>query len=150
MKVNTVPRLLSSLVWIDQYNECNWMTSFMEFMPGIQASDGLLSCSMTTCAPPASLSLATFLKVLSKLVWWFCAAGHHLLPSFWNSNWAHKSYIHCYSIACKFAGEDFRFSQGYKQVSPMRFWCSFAKRCQEMLWCHKGWCSHCACHWLDR
>ena len=27
-----VPRLLSSLVWIDQYNECNGMTSFMEFM----------------------------------------------------------------------------------------------------------------------
>ena len=32
MKANVVPRLLSSLVWIDQYNECNRMTSFMEFM----------------------------------------------------------------------------------------------------------------------
>ena len=32
MKANAVPRLLSSLVWIDQYNECNRMTSFMEFM----------------------------------------------------------------------------------------------------------------------
>ena len=32
MKANAVPRLLSSLVWIDQYNECNGMTSFMEFM----------------------------------------------------------------------------------------------------------------------
>ena len=32
MKANVVPRLLSSLVWIDQYNECNGMTSFMEFM----------------------------------------------------------------------------------------------------------------------
>ena len=31
-KANAVPRLLSSLVWIDQYNECNGMTSFMEFM----------------------------------------------------------------------------------------------------------------------
>ena len=32
MKANAVPRLLSSLVWIDQYNECNGMTSFREFM----------------------------------------------------------------------------------------------------------------------
>ena len=32
MKANAVLRLLSSLVWIDQYNECNGMTSFMEFM----------------------------------------------------------------------------------------------------------------------
>ena len=34
MKANAVPRLLSSLVWIDQYNECNRITSFMEFMFG--------------------------------------------------------------------------------------------------------------------
>ena len=32
MKANAVPHLLSSLVWIDQYNECNGMTSSMEFM----------------------------------------------------------------------------------------------------------------------
>ena len=32
MRANVVPRLLSSLVWIDQYNECNGMTSSMEFM----------------------------------------------------------------------------------------------------------------------
>ena len=32
MKANAVLRLLSSLVWIDQYNQCNGMTSFMEFM----------------------------------------------------------------------------------------------------------------------
>ena len=32
MKANAVPRLLSSLVWIDQYNERNGITSFMEFM----------------------------------------------------------------------------------------------------------------------
>ena len=32
MKANAVPRLLSSLVRIDHYNECNGMTSFMEFM----------------------------------------------------------------------------------------------------------------------
>ena len=32
MKANAVPRLLSSLVWIDQYNECNGMTSFIESM----------------------------------------------------------------------------------------------------------------------
>ena len=35
MKENAVPRLLSSLVWIDHYNECNGMTSFMEFMLGL-------------------------------------------------------------------------------------------------------------------
>ena len=34
MKANAVPRLLSSLAWIDHYNECNGMTSFMEFMIG--------------------------------------------------------------------------------------------------------------------
>ena len=33
MKANVVPCLLSSLVWIDQYNECCGITSFMEFMP---------------------------------------------------------------------------------------------------------------------
>ena len=32
MKANAVSRLLSSLVWIDHYNQCNGMTSFMEFM----------------------------------------------------------------------------------------------------------------------
>ena len=32
MKAIAVPRLLSSLVWIDQYNECHGMTSFMEFI----------------------------------------------------------------------------------------------------------------------
>ena len=32
MKANAVPHLLSSLVWIDQYNECHRMTSFMELM----------------------------------------------------------------------------------------------------------------------
>ena len=32
MKANAVLLLLSSLVRIDQYNECNGMTSFMEFM----------------------------------------------------------------------------------------------------------------------
>ena len=35
MKANAIPRLLSSVVWIDQYNECNGMTSFMEFMLGL-------------------------------------------------------------------------------------------------------------------
>ena len=32
MKANAVSRLLSSLVWIDQYNDCNGMTSFKKFM----------------------------------------------------------------------------------------------------------------------
>ena len=32
MTANAVPRLLSSLVWIDQYNQCNGITSFMKFM----------------------------------------------------------------------------------------------------------------------
>ena len=32
LKANMVPRLLSSLVWNDHYNERNGMTSYMEFM----------------------------------------------------------------------------------------------------------------------
>ena len=32
MKENVILHLLSSLVWINQYNECNRMTSLMEFM----------------------------------------------------------------------------------------------------------------------
>ena len=32
MKANAIPRLFSSLVWISLYNECNRMTSFIEFM----------------------------------------------------------------------------------------------------------------------
>ena len=32
MKANAVPCLLSSLMWIDQYNKCNGMTGFMESM----------------------------------------------------------------------------------------------------------------------
>ena len=39
MKANAVPRLLSSLAWIDQYDECNGMTSFMEFMSGPRATN---------------------------------------------------------------------------------------------------------------
>ena len=35
MKANAEPRLLSSLVWIDQYNECEGLTSFMEFTWGV-------------------------------------------------------------------------------------------------------------------
>ena len=33
MKANAVSRLLSSLVWIDQYNECNWLTTLIIFGP---------------------------------------------------------------------------------------------------------------------
>ena len=32
MKANAESRLLSSLEWIDKYNECNGKTTFMEFM----------------------------------------------------------------------------------------------------------------------
>ena len=42
MKANAVPRLLSSLVWIDQYNECNGMTGFMEFMGRCSSQRGYL------------------------------------------------------------------------------------------------------------
>ena len=42
MKANAVQRLLSSLVWIDQYNECKGMASFMEFIV-FQCLPGLLS-----------------------------------------------------------------------------------------------------------
>ena len=46
MKANAVPRLLSFLVWIDQYNECNEMTSFMECM--IYRSEGKMMQSYST------------------------------------------------------------------------------------------------------
>ena len=45
MKANAVPRLLSSLVWIDQYNECNGMTSFIEFM-------STCPCKLLLCIHP--------------------------------------------------------------------------------------------------
>ena len=38
MNANAIPRLLSSLVWIDQYNDCNGMTSFMESMKLVKVS----------------------------------------------------------------------------------------------------------------
>ena len=49
-KANAVSRLLSSLVWIDQYNECNVMIRIMEFTTRcalckiclINATDGLI------------------------------------------------------------------------------------------------------------
>ena len=44
MKANAVPRLLSSLVWIDQYNKCSGMTSFMEFMDWL-----LCVCLVQSC-----------------------------------------------------------------------------------------------------
>ena len=43
MKANAVPRLLSSLVWIDQYNECNGMTRFKEFMITAVATHNTIS-----------------------------------------------------------------------------------------------------------
>ena len=55
MKANAVPHLLSSLVWIDQYNECNIMTNFKEFM-----SKAFWKCN--------SMTLARWLEVTSCLV----------------------------------------------------------------------------------
>ena len=48
MKANAVPRLLSSLVWIDQYNECSGKTSFMVFMNSefiVHLTQGGLTCT---------------------------------------------------------------------------------------------------------
>ena len=50
MKANPVPRLLSSLVWIDQYNECDGMTSFKGFM----------RCWCSACVGDRSLILPDF------------------------------------------------------------------------------------------
>ena len=53
MKANAVSRLLSYLVWIDQYNECNGLTSFMEFMVCVsglvQPSVRTVLCSIPVC-----------------------------------------------------------------------------------------------------
>ena len=43
MKANAIPHLLSSLVWIDHYNECNGMTSLMELML-YETCNNLLRC----------------------------------------------------------------------------------------------------------
>ena len=57
MKANAKPRLLSSLVWIDQCNECNGMTCFMELMAlGLPwwwccISRSLTCTFITTCLP---------------------------------------------------------------------------------------------------
>ena len=75
MKANTVLRLLSSFVWIDQYNECNGKTSFKEFMtclnflPRIRTFNykahhlaHLAFSSMWSKAFPASKFLHTFTR----------------------------------------------------------------------------------------
>ena len=55
MKANAVLHLLSSLVWIDQYNECNGMISFMEFSSSLwfwsnpDCTKGCLSNNMNKC-----------------------------------------------------------------------------------------------------
>ena len=51
MKANAVPRLLSSLVWIDQYYECNGMTGFMEFTLSLISDSCLLSELSQFCSP---------------------------------------------------------------------------------------------------
>ena len=50
MKPNAVPCLLSSLVWIDHYNECNRMTNFMEFMKKLFWTENLIFQNF--CPPP--------------------------------------------------------------------------------------------------
>ena len=45
MKANAVPPLLSSLVWIDPYNECNGMTSFMELFEKLSMISSVISLS---------------------------------------------------------------------------------------------------------
>ena len=59
MKANAVPRLLSSLVWIDLYNERNRMTSFMEFMiwDATGRLCGVLKLSQWLGEPPCSVAV---------------------------------------------------------------------------------------------
>ena len=56
MKANAEPRLLSSLVWIDQYNECNGMTSFIEFMLVVWTIISVkdMNDSISKCSTPFS------------------------------------------------------------------------------------------------
>ena len=46
MKTNAVPRLLSSLVWIDHYNECNGITSFIEFIKSLNYSSDVIEAKI--------------------------------------------------------------------------------------------------------
>ena len=75
MKANAVLRLLSSLVWVDQYNECNRRTSFMEFMACPAHSKALLP----TLSPSKLLrqaAMATAMLLLLRANTW------RVLPSF--------------------------------------------------------------------
>ena len=103
MKANVVPRLLSSLVWIDQYNECNGMTSFMEFM-GVawsvvwQFKRALVSWDFDVCLSPkrrqtmlwrhkdwldSDVLVNDWLCWPVRQVWSIFAASQHCMSSFW-------------------------------------------------------------------
>ena len=82
MKANTVPCLISSLVWIDQYNEWNWMTSFMEFMWTDSLSKSHLEAVAMTRSPSNRPTISKYLhNVITENYWmrlWFkspCSAG---------------------------------------------------------------------------
>ena len=62
MKANAVLHLLSSSVWIDQYNECNGMTSFMEFMSWVTFTIVLFKKSITNSITNSYLSLCWSMK----------------------------------------------------------------------------------------
>ena len=54
MKANAVSRLLSCLLWIDHYNECSGMTSFMEFMKKLFWTENLRFRNF--CPPPGNFA----------------------------------------------------------------------------------------------
>ena len=62
MKANRVSCLLSSLVWIDWYHECNGMTSFMEFMLRVWCLPATTCstrhcCWLVSCWKPTNIKL---------------------------------------------------------------------------------------------
>ena len=66
MKANAEPRLLSSLVWIDQYNLCNGMTSFMEFM---------LRCCLVDVHPCLAAHWMSSIQAFISSLWSFVGAS---------------------------------------------------------------------------
>ena len=95
MKANTVPHLLSSLVWIDQYNECNGMTSFMEFMScvGSEGRDDSIIMDVLFIQHSQLLKHATFLMRLK------CSFTKRTLPS--ASQKKRKKGLHIYHLRRK-------------------------------------------------
>ena len=79
IKAKAVPLLLSSLVWIDQYNECYGMTNFLEFM---NCTSSMNICLMFVKTVPSVKNVCVWLGC-NFLSWdgkesgaWVASFGH--------------------------------------------------------------------------